>query len=161
MNTTSATETITIEGPTPYGVKANGRYYNFSKFLKDKTFETGRTYQVNIYTSDKGAKYINEVLGEVSSVLVDALQSSAAVSNTHAAGLNDAIHGIIKVPESVEPKSSYQDYDAKKSKRILVQGVLQAVIQAQGLLMSVNGNWEEQVERTTLRFVQFAEENLK
>lgn len=45
-----------------------------------------------------------------------------------------------------------------KDKRILVQGILQAVAQSQGLLLEPGGTWEERVENSTKRFVKFVEE---
>lgn len=47
-----------------------------------------------------------------------------------------------------------------KDKRILVQGILQAVIQSQGLLLEP-GDYLDKVEQTTLRLVKFVEENTK
>lgn len=47
-----------------------------------------------------------------------------------------------------------------KDRRILVQGVLQAVIQSQGLLLEP-GDYLQKVEQTTLRLVKFVEENSK
>lgn len=48
-----------------------------------------------------------------------------------------------------------------KDKRILVQGILQAVIQSQGLLLEPNNGYINKVKETTLDLVKFVEENSK
>lgn len=52
-------------------------------------------------------------------------------------------------------------YPINKDKRILVQGVLQAVVQSQGLLLEPGNNYIQKVKDTTLEFVRFIEENSK
>lgn len=48
-----------------------------------------------------------------------------------------------------------------KDRRILVQGILQAVIQSQGLLLEPNNGYINKVKETTLDLVKFVEENSK
>lgn len=48
-----------------------------------------------------------------------------------------------------------------KDKRILVQGLLQAVLQSQGLLLEPNNGYINHVKAVTLDLVKFVEENTK
>jgi len=46
-----------------------------------------------------------------------------------------------------------------KDKRILVQGILQAVVQSQGLLLEPGKDYITKIKETTLELVRFVEEN--
>lgn len=53
------------------------------------------------------------------------------------------------------------NFEDAKSHRILMQGILQAVIQSQGLLLEPNNGYINKVKETTLDLVKFVEENSK
>jgi len=63
-------ETITVEKVSKYGVLVNGAWYNMgqkSGLTSDK-FQQNGTYDVLVYTSDTGKKYINQLVGEQKAV---------------------------------------------------------------------------------------------
>jgi hypothetical protein len=108
------TEKITIEGIGQYGPKANGRYYYISKMsaLTNASFIPGATYNVEVYTSDKGAKYINKIVSGNDT----ATQESA--------------------PEVKQTAPAQVPYDAeKKQRQIQAQGCIQAAMQCPVLPM--------------------------
>lgn len=74
-------------------------------------------------------------------------------------------HGIpaispLFVPDVTPTNKKVGNFEDAKSKRILIQGILQAVVQSQGLLLEP-GDYIEKVKKTTLDLVKFVEENSK
>jgi hypothetical protein len=66
----------------------------------------------------------------------------------------------VAVPE-ISPLFEKKTIYVNKDKRILVQGILQAVIQSQGLLLEPGVNYIQKVKETTMDLVKFVEENSK
>lgn len=64
-------ETITVTYSAKYGPKIGDVFYSLSpkSGLTPKNFEVGKTYQVLVYTSKTGKKYINQIVGEGTAVL--------------------------------------------------------------------------------------------
>lgn len=59
-------EAVHVEGLSKFGFKANGVYYNWSGKLDEDAkgkVVPGGTYDMTIYVSDGGKKYVNAVLG--------------------------------------------------------------------------------------------------
>lgn len=79
---TTVKETIVVEGLGKYGPKVSGKFYNLSKKsgLELKHFTPGHTYDVIVYTSASGTKYINQLVGEVVGAAAPAVEE-APVSN--------------------------------------------------------------------------------
>jgi hypothetical protein len=50
-----------VKGKFGPQIKVGKDYYSFSKNYKDGALEVGTTYEAEVYTSDKGYKYINGV----------------------------------------------------------------------------------------------------
>lgn len=59
-------ETITVTYVAKYGPKVGEEWYNLSpkSGLIPSNFVVGKTYQVLVYTSKTGKKYINQIVGE-------------------------------------------------------------------------------------------------
>jgi len=73
-----------------------------------------------------------------------------------------AISPIAKTDNLVNPEQYTERYKPmNKDKRILVQGILQAVIQSQGLLLEPNNGYINKVKEATLDLVKFVEEHSK
>lgn len=64
------------------------------------------------------------------------------------------------IPNSI-PAINVKYVPVNKDKRILVQGILQAVIQSQGLLLEPNEGYINKVKEVTLDLVKFVEEHSK
>lgn len=54
-----AEEIITVSKVNQYGVRVGDKQYNKSSKYKGPELEAGKTYKAEVYTSEKGAKYIN------------------------------------------------------------------------------------------------------
>ena len=139
MNASLIQETIVVTSVNKFGVKVWDKQYNFSKFLKDREFTEGLEYNVEVFVSDTGAKYIN---------------AKATTDPNVKPGDNK---GLITTATSLPIKF----IPINKDKRILVQGILQAVLQSQGLLMELTGNYTDKVKNVTLDLVNFVEEQTK
>lgn len=107
---------ITIEKLGPYGPLAAGVWYGLSKKsgLTVQDFIVGNTYNVVLWTSDSGKKYINKVVNNAQSV--NGAESVASPAQ--------------QAESKQQPKATWADNDKSKNKRILVQGVYQAVAHA-------------------------------
>lgn len=101
-------ESIVVERLAKYGPVVNGQFYSLSSKsgLSLSAFEVGKQYEVLVYTSDSGKKYINQVVGGASTK-------------------KDDKPGDIK--SMVVPSSTYAI--TNKDDRILWQGITQAVLQ--------------------------------
>lgn len=81
------------------------------------------------------------------------------IKNTSSESMNQDL-GIQSTSGSSQPGDWKGTHiTMNKDKRILVQGVLQAVVQSQGLLLEPGNNYIQKVKDTTLEFVRFIEEN--
>lgn len=58
------TVTELVKGKFGPQVKIGKDYYSFSKNYRDGALEIGATYEAEVYTTDKGYKYINNVSGQ-------------------------------------------------------------------------------------------------
>lgn len=144
-------ETITVDSQTKYGVKVNGKNYNYGKRYEGPALSVGGTYEVNVATSPNGAKYINTtkpiVAASKTTIPVGQLQGSATISASPSRPVP-----AVELPRPVNGSAlSPSDKDT----RILVQGVLQAVVQSPTLNVQENETVEDAVERTTKRYVEF------
>lgn len=143
------TEIIRVDKVNKYGVRVGEKQYNYSKKYSGEVLEVGKTYEVEIYTSATGAKYIN------SAKL--ATLSTSAVSTV----VEPKIQFIQPVERSVEPKTVANGYGtalsaSEKDTRILVQGILQAVLQSPGLASGEpNEDYLKVVKDTTIDLVEF------
>jgi len=72
---------------------------------------------------------------------------------------NTTVQTELLIDKPGDIKVSYQSVN--KDRRILVQGILQAVVQSQGLLLEPGTNFVQKVKDTTLELVRFVEENSK
>ena len=101
-------ETITVDSINQYGPRVGGKNYYPSKKsgLSPEDFEVGKSYTVLVYTSDKGAKYINQIVGD-------------AVVETPKA----IVAPVAPVKEA--PKAPALSL-SEKDTRILIQGLTQA-----------------------------------
>ena len=62
-------ETVVIESLGKWGPKINGEYYSFSKKIQESDkgkLVPGGTFDLDIWTAESGKKYINSVVGTVS-----------------------------------------------------------------------------------------------
>lgn len=62
-----AKETVTIKNTSKYGFYTTedvGYYLGQKSGLKVENFEKGKTYQVLVFTSGTGKKYVNQIVGE-------------------------------------------------------------------------------------------------
>jgi hypothetical protein len=154
---------ITAERVTETGVLSNGEWINFSKFGPKPQLETGRDYEIE-YKEFKGKKYINsvrELQAAAGSASAPAAAPARAARSTAAPGTK-SVH-IDAVPARTvasAEKTERSDYAAKedaKSRRILVQGVLQACLHSPGLVgfTTTQDEYLAAVEAATKREVDF------
>lgn len=52
-------ETLIVESTNEFGVKANGKQHNYSPKYRGPKLQAGQTISAEVYTSPKGAKYLN------------------------------------------------------------------------------------------------------
>jgi hypothetical protein len=123
MPATTANETITVDKAVQgkYGpqVKVGDKYYSFGKFYKGDALEAGRTYEVEVYTSDKGYKSVNRVIADI--------------TKPTPAPAGEKV-GEKKAPAKRSPLEAALSAEADRSARILVQGVYQAYASNPALL---------------------------
>jgi hypothetical protein len=77
----SLTPTELVKGKFGPQVKVGKDYYSFSKNYKDGALEVGTLYEVEVYTSDKGYKYINSVSGQSKAVKAVTPEKATAVAS--------------------------------------------------------------------------------
>ena len=105
-------ETIVIEKNGKFGPMVNGTYYSFSKFYKgEKQLAVGNTYEVDVFISDSGKKYINAVVGEAPKIVAPVFNNTP-------------------VAKAVKDSGMSKDEWQAKDTRISRQGVWQAAVQA-------------------------------
>ncbi len=104
-------ETITVTLVAKYGPKVGDVWYNLSpkSNLTPDKFVKGNTYDVLVYTSKTGKKYINQIVGE------DRVDSKALLeSKEYQQGVSDVINQAVRTPEPVKTsKFSGRDFDAE------------------------------------------------
>lgn len=109
-------KTLTVEkvvvGPkSRFGFKVGDTWYNVDRPLTLDNFQSGVEYEVRTYSGSKGGKRIAEIVGQTG--VAKAAQQNGDQGMFQKAG-----------------RLSAEEYDAKKSRRILRQGVYQAVVQS-------------------------------
>lgn len=104
-------ETITVTLVAKYGPKVQDQWYSLSpkSGLTPANFQAGKTYQVLVYTSKTGKKYINQIVGE------DRVDSKALLeSKEYQQGVSGVINQVVRTPEPVKAsKFSGRDFDAE------------------------------------------------
>lgn len=126
----NAVETITIDKVTQFGGRVNGKSYNLGKKYTGPQLQEGLTYEVRTSTSPNGAKYINEARAVKSVPLAETIAKQ--VTKTVATGPTQTIEQPkteVKIENAPRVNGSSLS-PSEKDTRILVQGVLQAVIQS-------------------------------
>lgn len=143
----TANETITVVKPVvgKYGAQVlvgKDKYYSFGKFYKDGELQAGKTYEVEVYTSDKGYKSINTMLKEL-----------VNQSTTH----EDVAEAKAKEKAKKSPAEAAMKYEDDKSTRILVQGLYQAFASNPGLinLYADAESFEKGIQELTLKGMEF------
>ena len=107
-----STEIIVPEKNGKFGPFANGQFYSFSKFFKgNKEMIVGQSYNVDVFTSDSGKKYINAVVGEAPKIVAPVFNNTP-------------------VAKAVKDSGMSKDEWQAKDTRISRQGVWQAAVQA-------------------------------
>lgn len=145
-------ETITVDALTKYGVKVSGKNYNYSKFYNGEALVAGNTYEVETYTSDKGAIYINsaKLVGSTSRAQVSVSQSAP---KTVSVGGQDIL--VQSEAKQSAPALTY----AEKDVRILTQGIVQAVVQSPFLTSSdKDEDFLNRVKAISLELIKFVKE---
>jgi len=156
-------ETITVERIGKFGVMSGGVWFNLSSKsgLKIPDFSPMSTYDVLVYTSDGGKKYINQIVGTGAKLNGEPTSSISAQAVPVKAG-DDKILEVIKAAnkntEAVE--KSTVDWD-KKNAQIRAQGTIQAAVQAPALQMFAANydEWIALVEKVALFQLEFIKKN--
>lgn len=145
---TTQLEKVSVKALSKFGFQdSKGEYVNWSKFVKDEdkiNVVPGRTFNMELYISDSGKKYVNKVLQMVETADVPA-PIKMVKSNSKVAPL---------VTVADKPMTR-EDWDSK-DRRISRQGVIQAAVQAvasQSTLEDLFTN-AEKLANQMLSFVQ-------
>lgn len=139
-------EFITVDQITKFGVRVKGNNYNYGKFYDGASLEVGKTYEIELVTSPKGAKYINRAKA-IAGEPIPAAQVTAVPSKPVQAVELKAREQATVYGSSLSP--------ADKDTRILVQGVLQAVRQSPTLEIKEGETVDQAVHRTVTTDVEF------
>jgi hypothetical protein len=112
---TTVKEVVTVselvKGKFGAQIKAGKDYYSFSKNYKDGALEAGTTYEMEVYVSDKGYKYINRAHSVGRSVTPDKTTA----------------------PKETPERATEKAVDLK-TRQIMHQGVYQAVVSNPALI---------------------------
>ena len=122
-----ATERITVEVAGKFGPKANGKWYGIRKPMSASDFVTGGVYDVETSPWEKNGKSGVNITKAVK-VTGDAPAKTEAVTAS-----------------KPEAKASVGDYETNKNRRILRQGIYQAVVQSPMLASLPASNVKEVV----------------
>lgn len=131
---------VVAERVTDTGVHDGKEWLNFSRFGERPNIEPGKTYDIT-YKEFKGKKYIQkaELLGGTS------------VSFVHASPTKTETTTALPVKA--------EDFESRKNRRILCQGLVQAALQSPGLVgfASNTSEYLDAVEAAVKREVAFIE----
>lgn len=105
---------IVVETVGPYGIKAEGKWFNLNDNMKDFKFEKGKTYHISFSPTAKGKNYI------YSAEAVEKQQSQAVEQKADA-------HNVVKAQDDYLKKLD------DKSEQIKRQGLIQAALQSPAL----------------------------
>jgi len=159
---------ITVERLGKFGVLSGGLWYNLSSKsgLKVSDFSPKTTYEILVYTSDGGKKYINQIVGTGATLNGEPSSSISAQTVPVKAGddkLLEVIKEEAKRPVTVKADTSgYKEVDwDKKNAQIRAQGTVQAAVQSPALQMfSANyDEWIALVEKVSQYQLDFIKRN--
>lgn len=118
-------EVITIEVVGKFGPKANGAWYGLKRPVKPTDFTAGSTYLIETENYDyKGRKGVN--ITSFKKVDNEAVPTEREVKNE----IKKVVGDLNEVKKSVKTEMTY---DEQKNRRILRQGIIQAVVQSPSL----------------------------
>lgn len=115
-------ETLTVESVNEFGIKVGGKQYNYSPKYKGPKLAVGQLVSATVFTSAKGAKYLNEAQVVNSPVPVVASPAlSPKEDNTPVSPQKD------KRPyKKAEPKAdvNWDEVNRGKTASLFVQAIL-------------------------------------
>jgi hypothetical protein len=164
--------TITIERIGKFGVMSGGVWFNLSSKsgLKISDFSPMTSYDVLVYTSDSGKKYINQIVGNGAVIKADYKKVEEKVFAEASKPGDDKLLEILKRENPIRLKvdthniPTYEkkevDWD-KKNAQIRAQGTVQAAVQSQALSMFAANydEWLSLVIKTAEAQLKFIEEH--
>lgn len=169
-------ELVHVDQRTRYGFKSVDVYYSLSpkSGLVPEDFEEGKEYCLQVWTNpSSGKKYVNKVLsGEQS---IDTNRNTATVKKTvtpptaipayqrtKAHEQEEKSNGVVGESPSMDRtlKPVISELEKQKNRRILFQGVLQAVIQRTVSNSITVDDWKKETKDITVDFVNFVENQL-
>ena len=143
MADNTTTVTLQVDALSQYGFKTGSEYVNWSKNLKDAEkgkVVPGGSYEMVIFTSGSGKRYVNSVLSSKGAIVGAKVVEKVMVKHASTfAKLSD--NGMSK-----------EDW-AAKDKRISRQGVIQAAVQAVAPLVALDQVYTEAEKLAKLMLV--------
>jgi hypothetical protein len=159
---------ITVERLGKFGVLSGGLWYNLSSKsgLKISDFSPMTTYDILVYTSDGGKKYINQIVGTGSAAPKEIEMVSGTNPGLVKAGddkLLEVLKEEAKRPVTVKADTSgYREVDwDKKNAQIRAQGTIQAAVESPAIQMFAANydEWIALVEKTAKFELDFINKN--
>ena len=127
----TATETITVNSLNKFGVRVGNKQYNFSKNLVNKDLKEGNTYEVEVFTSANGAKYINS--------------ASSALAAKEPIQMPSNLPGVATLVEVQKKLNGHRDYDAEARGKVACAAYTAALVPA--VSISTVDNLEENIHK--------------
>ena len=144
--------TITVERLGKFGVLSGGLWYNLSSKsgLKISDFSPMTSYDILVYTSDGGKKYINQIVGT----------SEAVAAPVTPPVLKEEVDTERAKRVTAPSKVGEVDWD-KKNAQIRAQGTIQAAVESPALQMFAANydEWIALVEKTAQFELDFISKN--
>ena len=144
--------TITVERLGKFGVLSGGLWYNLSSKsgLKISDFSPMTSYDILVYTSDGGKKYINQIVGT----------SEAVAAPVTPPVLKEEVDTERAKRVTAPSKVGEVDWD-KKNAQIRAQGTIQAAVESPALQMFAANydEWVALVEKTAKFELDFISKN--
>jgi hypothetical protein len=156
--------TITVERIGKFGVMSGGVWFNLSSKsgLKISDFSPMTSYDVLVYTSDSGKKYINQIVGTGTIAPVsDKVVSTKNETSVAFKPGDDKLLAVLKEEAKRPVKITGEvDWD-KKNAQIRAQGTVQAAVQSPALQMFAANydEWIALVEKVSLYQLDFIKRN--
>ena len=164
-------QTITVERIGKYGVMSGGIWFNLSSKsgLKLSDFSPMTSYDVLVYTSDSGKKYINQIVGNGAVIKADYKKVEEKVFEEVSKPGDDKLLEVLKRENPVRLKvdthniptyTKEVDWD-KKNAQIRAQGTIQAAVNSPALQMFAANydEWIALVEKTAKFELDFISKN--